>query len=217
MDKMRGYSVEKRRVDRFEPEIKRVLGEHLIQTADFERDTTQATDLLILSVHPVTIGCRVRRHNYVYSFSNELTIRAEIPKGRPTELQKVLDGWCDYGFYAFADQTDVKLLQWTLYRFDVFRETLRAMPNSGSDFVEKKLSYNEDGSSGFATFKWDEFPAEMIIDQRLVDFEPCDNKRCYNGKEWYRVPNAPNKWRTCLRCLGFEKVLKTDTDSDDSA
>jgi len=207
IERMTSYSEDKRRIDRFEPEIKRILGEHLIETADYKRDATQATDLVVLVMESdITIGCRVRKYSYLCRFADEFTIRAERRWGKNTELRKIRDGWCKYGFYAFADSADEHLLQWTLYDWDVFRATLQAMPDSGAEFVEERLTPNHDDSSVFAKFKWKEFPSDMIVAQKTVLFEECPNYRCLGGKEWYRVPDAPNDWRTCTCCLGFAKV-----------
>lgn len=158
---MRSYEADKRRVDRFEPEIKRIVGEHLIATADANVDRRQATDLLVLEIKPLTIACRVRTHGYLRNFANEFTIRAGRPNGRPTELSKIVDGWCDYGFYSFADEHDECIAAWTLYRYDVFRATLVRRRN----LVERIADAipNEDGSSTFVAFEWTEFPPEMVV------------------------------------------------------
>lgn len=156
---LRSFGVDKRRVDCFEPEIKRILGGVFIGTADLERDRTQATDLLVLSVRPVTIACRVRTAGYWERFGDEFTIRYERPNGCKSEFSKIVDGWCEYGFYAFADASDERLAAWTLYDLKVFRATLIRTPT----LIKQSGIPNEDGSSTFLPFAWEDFPPEMVV------------------------------------------------------
>lgn len=156
---MRSYRADKRRVDTFEPEIKRILGEVFIGTADAERDRKQATDLLVLNVRPVTIACRVRKFDYFENFGHEFTVRHERGNGCKSEFSKIVDGWCDYGFYAFADETDEELLAWTLYDLKVFRATLIRYPT----LIKTHCIWNEDGSSSFLPFAWADFPPELVV------------------------------------------------------
>lgn len=156
---MRSYTTDKRRVDKFEPEIKRILGETFIGTADLETDRKQATDLLVFSLKPLTVACRVRTHGYLDNFGDEFTIRYQRYNGTKTEFGKIVDGWCDYGFYAFADKEDETLVKWTVYRYDTFRATLIRKP----EIVSEAIQDNDDGSSSFLAFKWAQFPSEMIV------------------------------------------------------
>jgi len=146
-------------VDRFEPEIKRILGEQFIGTADAETDRKQATDLLVLNVRPVSIACRVRTFGYFESYGHEFTVRHERGSGVKSEFSKIVDGWCDYGFYAFADETDEALMAWTLYDLKVFRATMIRRP----DLVKQSGIWNGDGSSSFLPFKWADFPPEFLV------------------------------------------------------
>lgn len=168
---MRSFATDKRRVDRFEPEIKRILGEQLIATADIERDQKQATDMLVLSMKPFTVGCRVRGFDCLTGYDRmhgepwieQFTIRASRPSGVETELSKMTKGWGDYGFYGFADAGDAELAAWTIYRYDVFRHAF-----TWSADVRRRLKEqmsNTDRSSTFACFSWGQFPPEMVVAQ----------------------------------------------------
>ncbi len=168
---MRSYSSDKRRIDRFEPEIKRILGEHLIATADAERDRKQATDMLVLSMKPFTVGCRVRGFDCLGGFDRkhnepwlgQFTIRASRPSGVETELSKLTNGWGDYGFYGFADEDDSELAAWTIYLYDAFRYALTWDMDVRRRAREQMP--NTDGSSTFACFSWRQFPPEMVVAQ----------------------------------------------------
>ena len=50
--------------DRFLPEIKRLIGPHLLNTAPDQHDWHQATDLMMLDARDLRIGARVRRPGY---------------------------------------------------------------------------------------------------------------------------------------------------------
>lgn len=197
---LRSYTKDKRRVDRFEPEIKRILGEHLIATADFERDTKQATDLLVLKLEPITIACRIRDWRYTANYGEEFTIRASRPSGARTELRKVYEGWCQYGFYGFTDPGGERVVWWSLYDFDAFREQLKAKPNKGLEFIRKRLEENGDGSSKFAGFKWKDFQPDIRIAWHRPATNRCPASDCWEGK-------IKGKWTPCKECSGTGEVL----------
>lgn len=166
---MPSYGADKRRVDRFEPEIKRILGEHLIATAGIYADQKQATDLLVLTLAPLTVGCRVRRYDALNGFDpkygeawyEQFTVRAARPSNVETELSKITNGWGDYGFYGFADEADERIVMWTIYRYSHLRYGLVWEPD-----VRKRLRDhipNKDGSSTFACFGFKQFPGEMVV------------------------------------------------------
>lgn len=211
---MRSFENDKARVDRFEPEIKRILGEHLIATADFERDTKQATDLLVLHLNPISVACRVRFFDWIGQYGDEFTIRAERPNGTRTELRKIYEGWCDYGFYSFADPSDERVCRWTLYSLNIFRDAIKAMPSDGLPFVQKHIHSTHDGSAKFAAFRWDEFPDEMVVASFSVPITSCDNPRCYSGQAWQKSESGDNTWCKCEMCLGTGKVFALATTKD---
>lgn len=155
---------DKRWSDRFLPEIKRILGEYLIAEPPVEEDAERNTDLMVLRLDAVRIGCRVRKYKYHQNYGGEFTIRAGRPSGIKTEMQKIIEGWGDYFFYGFSDPCENSLHAWTLADLKVFRywycsklKMLDAgkLPGTGKT--------NPDGSSSFRAYRWIDFPAEFVI------------------------------------------------------
>lgn len=159
---MRNFAADKRWSDRFLPEIKRILGEHLIDEAPFEEDAQHNTDLMVLRLKLIRIGCRVRRAKYHAQYADEFTIRSDRPSGAETELSKVVDGWGDYFFYGFSDSAETDLQDWMLGDLDVFRDWF--------DYEESpcREKNNEDGSSMFRAFKKSELPANFMVAQKNI-------------------------------------------------
>lgn len=161
-----GWLSDKAKADKYEPEIKRILGEQLISTADLRRDQHEATDLLVLELSPVRIGCRVRSPEVLVKFADEFTIRADRPSGVRTELEKIMDGWCDYFFYGFAAGNGRTLAAWLLGDLRVFRAEIRRAPY----LVDESLKIqNRDASSSFFPFGVGQFPPQFIIGRKRAE------------------------------------------------
>jgi len=118
---MTTWENDKRWSDRFLPEVKRILGEHLISEAPYEEDAERNTDLIVLRLEAIRIACRIREHKHLLHYRHQFTIRSLRPSGNPTELAKIREGWGDYFFYGFADQTHTSLCQWTLGDLEALR------------------------------------------------------------------------------------------------
>lgn len=165
---MKGWIEDKGRVDKYEPEIKRILGQYLIATADPRRDQEEATDLMVLELQPLRVGVRVRSHDYLLKYPNEFTIRAGRPSGVASELSKIVDGWGDFLFYGFEDETGESLAAWFIGNLKVFRATLiREAIQSRGLLSEKYKRHNGDGSSFFFAWPLDLFPPEFIVTRRF--------------------------------------------------
>lgn len=170
--KQRSFKTDKQRVDKFEPQIKQICGEVFINTAPEKIDCEQATDLLVLEIKPVTIACRVRTYEYYEKYRNQFTICNSRPSGNKCELQKILQGWCDYNFYGFADPDDNYIIQWFIGDLKVFRyEFLRAMAKEKKCISWGKRN-NGDGSSDFCWFDLRTFPPEFIVAKNLQQIIP---------------------------------------------
>ncbi len=115
------WEKDKRWSDIFLLEIKQILGSQLIGEPPVEEDQKRNTDLIVLKMDSVRIACRVRRFKYHNRYSDEITIRAGRPSGIKTELTKIIEGWGDYFFYGFADDSEEKLVAWRLCDLKVFR------------------------------------------------------------------------------------------------
>ena len=155
---------DKRWSDRFLPEIKRHLGEHLIGEPPVEEDAERNTDLIVLRMEAVRIACRVRKFTYLSSFGDEFTIRSGRPSGIKTELTKIVEGWGDYLFYGFADQTETRLVRWTLMDLRVFRLWYnRQLASLDANRLPGARRSNSDGSSDFHCFRIAGMPPELIV------------------------------------------------------
>lgn len=99
---MSGYSTDRAYSDRFIPEIRRVVGPELLIVSTDEEDRTQATDMTILKGKDMKIACRVRRPGVIEKWGWEFTMRSKRDSGAETELSKIVKGWGDWMFYAFA-------------------------------------------------------------------------------------------------------------------
>jgi hypothetical protein len=158
------WKSDKRWSDRFLPEIKSILGVHLISEPPIEEDAERNTDLMVLRLDAVRIGCRIRKNQYIKRYGNEFTIRAGRPSGAKTELTKILEGWGDYFFYGFCDSSESKLERWTLSDLRVFRiEYNRKSIRLAAGQVPGIAKNNRDNSSSFAAFAWDEFSPDFVV------------------------------------------------------
>lgn len=161
------WQADKRWSDRFIPEIKSILGVHLIGEPPVEEDAERNTDLMVLKLDAVRIGCRVRKHSYLQRYANEFTMRQGRPSGMKTELTKVIEGWGDYFFYGFCDEDEHRLAAWMIGDLKVFRlwfaTQLYQMPQGKQPGFEKS---NFDGSSSFVSFKIDDLPDDFIVGRK---------------------------------------------------
>ena len=165
---MSDWQEDKRWSDRFLPEIKRILGEHLIGEAPVEEDQERNTDLIVLHMEPLRIGCRVRRNEYLARYGDEFTIRANRPSGQKTELTKIIEGWGDFLLYGIADAANQYLAKWTLIELKAFRLWFaRHMASHGGEMPGKQLA-NGDGSSMFRAFRMADVPANLIYCQNTA-------------------------------------------------
>lgn len=161
---MIGWEKDKRWSDQFMDEIKSILGIHLIGEPPVEEDQERNTDLIVLKMDSVRIACRVRRNEYAVRYGEEFTVRAGRPSGIKTELTKIIEGWGDYFFYGFGDES--KLSKWTLADLNVFRLWYNQQLFLGNHPGIKQN--NDDGSSYFFAFRWDELPCNFIIAKSSV-------------------------------------------------
>lgn len=159
-----GWEKDKRWSDRFLPEIKSILGVHLISAPPIEEDAERNTDLMVLRLDAIRIGCRIRANKYLDKYSDEFTIRAGRPSGVKTELTKIIEGWGDYFFYGFSNEDETSLAAWCLADLRVFRiEYNRKLVRMDKGNVPGIGKINKDNSSSFAAFNWNEFPPEFIV------------------------------------------------------
>lgn len=161
---MKGWKDDKRWSDRYLVSIKRILGEHLIGEPPVAEDQERNTDLIVLRMDAVRIACRIRKSTYLGDYGHEFTIRCSRPSGIKTELSKIIEGWGDYFFYGFADESGDQLAAWVLSDLRVFRLWfMRELSRLDRGKFPGREKNNVDGSSAFRVFQWDDFPPEFIV------------------------------------------------------
>lgn len=158
---MNGWQADKRYSDQFLSEIKQILGLYLIGEAPIEEDQIRNTDMIVLRLNAVRIGCRIRRSKYLQRYSNEFTIRTSRPHGTKTELAKIIEGWGDYFFYGFGDDNG-QLARWSLGDLRVFRLwfTSYVVKHGKQPGIKKP---NADRSSDFRAFRWVDLPRKFRV------------------------------------------------------
>ena len=145
--------------DRFIPEIKRIVGPYLLQVADLELDTKEATDLLVFKARDMRIAARIRdAGKYKQRYGNQFTIRLKRDNGATTELEKIQRGWGDWFFYGFGE-SDLTIRQWFLIDLTVFRYHLITHGWEGCDWEDKP---NGDGTY-FRAFAVRSFPSQPAL------------------------------------------------------
>jgi len=158
---MSKWKEDKRWSDRFLPEIKRILGEHLIAEPPIDEDAERNTDLIVLRLDAVRIGCRVRRFEYLARYGNEFTIRSGRPSNAKTELTKIIEGWGDYFFYAFSNETETNLSKWILGDLKALRLHINRCLFKGKQ-PWADTQNNKDRSSSFVSFRHNEIDNFII-------------------------------------------------------
>ena len=150
--------------DQFLPEIKRILGEHLIREGTIEEDTKQNTDLIVLTLNPIRIACRIRKHQHLNkgNRANEFTIRKNVPSGNPSEMRKIWNGWGDYFFYGFSNETETAIQKWFIGDLEIFRNFVKQRYNETKK-IPATTMINTDGSSDFYVFKLADMPDNFLL------------------------------------------------------
>ena len=145
-----GYPDDRKWSDAIIPQIKQIVGPHLLEPTPFDMDCKQAADLYIFTAKDMRIAARVRRPNgYAEMYPYEFTLRSKRDNGVKTELQKITDGWGDWFFYGHAD-ADLKIVLWWLVDLKSLRAALIRHQNNRRSSVLMGDKSNGDGTH----FKW---------------------------------------------------------------
>ncbi len=151
--------------DQFLPEMKHILGEALIHEADVKEDALRNTDLVTLAMQgQQRIACRIRRHRYLKDHFQEFTLRCSLRSERQTEFDKLLQGWGDFLFYGFANETETGLAQWFIGDLEIFRRWLRHHHDRHGEWPGVVVG-NSDGSSRFRVFSLRDMDPRFVIKQ----------------------------------------------------
>jgi hypothetical protein len=157
---------DKERTDPFLPTVKSILGRVLIADAPIEVDQKQATDLLVLTLAPFTIGVRIRdAAKYLRRYPYEFTIRRNRPSGAKSEFAKIAEGWGDFLFYGFGDFETHKLLAYTVIDLKAFRAHLIRVSVGELPPPDMGVCANGDNSSDFHHIDWRTLEPECIRHQ----------------------------------------------------
>lgn len=155
------YESDRQWSDQFIPEIRRIVGPHLLEPSSVEVDTRQAADLVVLLARNVTIAARVRRPGYADKYAHDFTIRSHRDSGAKTELAKLVEGWGDWMFYGHA-ALGATLIRWMLIDLHEWRKTLitSGWRHGGWRHLAQQQS-NRDGTH-FLAFDIRKFPSALI-------------------------------------------------------
>lgn len=118
------YDINRQWSDRFLPQIKHIVGAHLLEAAPDPLDMLQATDLLMLDARDMRIAARVRRPGYASRYPHQITIRSGVPSGAETELSKIVNGKGDWLFYGHSNAAQTAVESWYLIDLNAFRAGL---------------------------------------------------------------------------------------------
>lgn len=150
--KLDDWKEDKKWSDKFLPEIKMILGLHLIGEPTPEEDVERNTDLIVLKMEAVRIACRIRRFEYYSKYPNDITIRTNRPSGTKTELAKIIESWGNYFFYGFSDSEEKKLCSWKLCNLNAFRLYFNSYIVNNKGNIPGFEKANGDNSSSFRAF-----------------------------------------------------------------
>lgn len=150
------YDINRQWSDRFLPQIKHIVGAHLLEAAPDPLDMLQATDLLMLDARDMRIAARVRRPGYASRYPHQITIRSGVPSGAETELSKIVNGKGDWLFYGHSNAAQTSVESWYLIDLNAFRAGLIRYGAKGLHWGTK---CNPDGTR-FTWFDLRSFPTD---------------------------------------------------------
>jgi len=152
--------------DQFMPDIKAVLGRHLLGEASMAEDSKHATDLVVLQMKDLRIAVRMRRRKYAENqhYVNQFTIRTERRSGVKTEMAKLIEGWGDYYFYGFEGLHEGELGIWNLIDLKEFRVGyMRLLADCDRGTFPGEPIKNADGGSSGRGFSYEWFAPELLV------------------------------------------------------
>jgi hypothetical protein len=152
--------------DQFMPDIKSVLGRHLLGEASLAEDAKHATDLVVLQMKDLRIAVRMRRRKYAENqyYVGQFTIRTERRSGAKTELAKLIEGWGDYYFYGFEGLHDGQLGIWHLIDLKEFRlGYMRLLVDCERGTFPGEQIKNPDGGSSGCGFSYEWFSPALVV------------------------------------------------------
>jgi TPP-dependent trihydroxycyclohexane-1,2-dione (THcHDO) dehydratase len=141
---------------KFFPLIQRILNRYSYVFTRFSeatklQDQTEGFDA-IFSFPDVKIPVRIRK--FKYQKYMDFTVRSQTVMRAKTEIHKLQEGFGDYYFYAWADETDTKIEKYIIIDLNVFRKSIIKTPDEIRD--------NSDDTQ-FYTYSFDRLMKENAI------------------------------------------------------
>lgn len=162
------YQREREWSDQFIPEVKKIVGQYLLKTADFRQDTTEATDLIVLCAEGLRIAVRMRRPGAAEKFPFDFTIRRWLANGCPTEMHKIVDGWGDWLFYGHARALDSnEICRWWIVNLHALRSHMIRYGKAAGKPVTLPNS-NDGGMTRLTAFNLQHFKAHPLVPAILI-------------------------------------------------
>lgn len=159
---MSSYQANRAWSDKFLPNIRALVGPHLLVPSNLEQDTKQATDLIVLLARDMRIAARVRRFGFAAKYPRQFTLRSQLESGVMTEFRKVLNGWGDWLFYGHSDQAEQTIDPWLLVDLSSLRTQLAHEAVSSRKTIQQGQGDNHDGTY-FQWFDVDSFQSSPPI------------------------------------------------------
>ena len=156
---MGDYGSQRKWSDQYLEKIKIIVGPYMLETADFVMDTTMATDLVLVNHGKLNLACRVRTPGYYEKYPFDVTVRARVKNGGPTEMHKLIAGCGDWAFYGHVNKQD-EIFAWWLYDLDIWRHEMKT--NTVVIRQSKNLMPNGDGT-WLCAFDLRKFDNENIV------------------------------------------------------
>ncbi len=158
-------SIEREFSKRFSPEIKRLVGQHLLVDASEDLDTKEATDFVLFKARDLRVAARIRNAttgDWNPKWNEQFTIRTSAPAQLHSELQKIVMGFADLMFYGLAESVDPpRIGTWYLIDLNAFRLHYSECLAGTTELKHGELT-NRDGSR-FRWFALSSFPARPPI------------------------------------------------------
>ena len=152
------YKIQRSEVDKFNDQIIEILKKHfntdIVKIAKDYTDKNFATDFVVYTdKEQYSIACRLRQFEMFLRYPDEFTIRKD------TEIAKIRSGLVDYAIYGFVDPFNEKIIAYRILDLNVFRNAIDII------YDDRKPLPNNDGGHDFYTYRIDEFPAELVVEE----------------------------------------------------
>lgn len=157
------YQADRRWSDQFIPQLRALIGPHLLVPSSLEQDRHEAADLVVLTGRDLTIACRLRRHGYAKKYPNQFTIRSRRDSGITTELEKIRAGWGDWLFYGHIAENNKDIAPWWIIDLSVFRASLSLNELQGVPHYTCDANVPNFDGTLFNAYYVQRFPSALVV------------------------------------------------------